>query len=72
MVVSIHVIRLEVTAMGLKRTVVHVVLALVRVIRIIDDKRATKTIAVLGGIMRMVPEGSSLVPAFEGVQEGIT
>lgn len=50
--------------------IVNIVKMLSRVIWIVDDDCTTETIAVLGGEMAVVPECSSLVAGWEGVEEG--
>jgi succinyl-CoA synthetase beta subunit len=51
--------------------IVNIIQACVRILRIINNDRATKTIAILGGIMRVVPVASSLVADIKVVQEGM-
>ena len=42
-----------------------------RILRIVDNKSATKTITVLSGQMTVVPEGTCLIGDVEVVQEGV-
>ena len=43
-----------------------------RILRIVYDNRSAKAIAVLSGVVRMIPVASSLVADVEIVQEGMT
>jgi len=49
--------------------VINVVHMFVRVVGVVDDQCATETIAVLGGVVGVIPERASLLVEGEGVEE---